>query len=121
MHELSIAMSLLDVAAEEAERLGAAKVTAIRLQLGPLSGVVKEALLSAFEEARKDSEFGDCTLMIEDMPIVAHCVTCNAACPVVSIQEMRCSVCRTPVDELIGGRELEVVGLEIIDGPTSAS
>ena len=49
MHELSIALSLLDQVAEEAERRGGVQVHAIHLRLGPLSGVVKEALLSAYE------------------------------------------------------------------------
>ena len=56
MHELSIAMSILDVAGEEAQRLNA-KVIAIRLKLGPLSGVVKEALLSAYDLARVLARF----------------------------------------------------------------
>ena len=41
MHELSIALSILDLAAEEAERQGG-RVAAVHLKLGPLSGVVKE-------------------------------------------------------------------------------
>ena len=45
MHELSIALALVEMAAEEAERHGA-RVVAVHLRLGPLSGVVKEALLS---------------------------------------------------------------------------
>jgi len=40
-------MSLIDLASEEAERLGV-KVVAIHLKLGPLCGVVKEALQSAY-------------------------------------------------------------------------
>ena len=43
MHELSIALSILDLAAEEAGRRGG-RVVAVHLKLGPLSGVVKEAL-----------------------------------------------------------------------------
>ena len=49
MHELSIALSILDIVEEESARRGDAAVAAIHLRLGPLSGVVKEALLSAFE------------------------------------------------------------------------
>ena len=53
MHELSIALSLLDQVAEEAERRGGVQVHAIHLRLGPLSGVVKEALLSAYNDVIK--------------------------------------------------------------------
>jgi len=48
MHELSIAMSILDLAQEEADRNGGATVAAIHLKIGPLSGVVPQALESAY-------------------------------------------------------------------------
>src|SRR5687767_6566818 len=51
MHELSIAMELIDVASEELARLGGVHVTAVRLRVGPLSGVVKDALLFSFDAA----------------------------------------------------------------------
>ena len=50
MHELSIAMALVDMAAEEAEKRGA-RVVAAHVRLGILSGVVKEALVSAYQMA----------------------------------------------------------------------
>src|SRR5262249_7963347 len=55
MDELSIVLSILDVAEEETERRGGARVTAIHLKLGPLSGVVRKALQSAFALAREGS------------------------------------------------------------------
>ena len=43
MHELSIAMSILDMAEEEAGRRSAEE-DAIHVKLGALSGIVKEAV-----------------------------------------------------------------------------
>lgn len=54
MHELSIAMSIVETAREEAERRGA-QVTAVHLRRGALSGVVKEALFFSCEMACKDT------------------------------------------------------------------
>ena len=51
MHELSIAMSIVEMAEEEAERRGNAQIQAVYLRLGRLAGVVKEALLSSYEMA----------------------------------------------------------------------
>ena len=45
MHELSIAMSIVELAEEEIERRGNVQITAVHLNLGELSGVMKEALL----------------------------------------------------------------------------
>ena len=44
MHELSIAMDIVDAAADEARRRRV-KVNAVHLRLGVLSGVVRDALL----------------------------------------------------------------------------
>jgi hydrogenase nickel incorporation protein HypA/HybF len=114
MHELSIAMSILDVAGEEAERRGV-KVLAVRLKLGPLSGVIKEALLSAYEMAREDSLLPESELIIEEVPIVVHCPSCEKDVPAESIQQICCSICGTPTPDVISGRELEVTGLEVRD------
>ena len=51
MHELSIAMSIVDMASEEAERHGSPRVDAVHLRLGRLSGVVAEALLASYDLA----------------------------------------------------------------------
>ncbi len=113
MHELSIALSILDIAVEESERRGGAFVRAIHIQLGPLSGVVKEALTSAFELAREEYPFREVTLVIEDRPVQVFCPHCQASRPVESIQLMQCACCGTPSAEVISGRELEITAMEI--------
>jgi hydrogenase nickel incorporation protein HypA/HybF len=113
MHELSIALSILDCAAEEAERHGGAKVLAVHIKLGPLSGVVREALVSAYELASEVSETPGSRLVIEDVPVVAYCEACDAERQITSIQEMACPVCGAPTPDVRSGRELEVTALEI--------
>jgi hydrogenase nickel incorporation protein HypA/HybF len=113
MHELSIALSILDMAAEEAQRHGGGRICAIHLRLGPLAGVVKEALVSAYELARDAESMGNAALVIEEMPIVARCPTCRANRPVVAVDQLCCAECGTPTGDLVSGRELEVVALEI--------
>ena len=64
MHELSIAMSLLDMIEEQVDIRGGVRVFAVHLKLGPLSGVVKEALQSAYElacEGTDRSETANCS------------------------------------------------------------
>ena len=112
MHELSIALSILDIAAEEAQRRGV-RVLGIHLKLGLLSGVVKEALLSAYELAREADPEGEARLVIEEVPVRAYCPTCQTTRPVVSVQELCCVECGTPTPQIVSGRELEVVALEI--------
>ena len=77
MHELSIAMSIVDMAEEEASRHHG-RVTAVHLKLGPLSGVVKEALLGAFEMAREGSALAESALIVEEVAVTAYCPACAA-------------------------------------------
>jgi hydrogenase nickel incorporation protein HypA/HybF len=113
MHELSIALSILELADEEAERRGNVHVEAIHLKIGPLSGVVKEALVAAYELAAEQTQFANCRLVIEEVPIVAYCETCEAQTSVRSIQSLQCAGCGAPVSEVLQGRELLVSALEL--------
>jgi len=115
VHELSIALSILDVAGEEVERRGNVQVEAIYVRLGPLSGVVKEALISAYELAREQTPFASARLVIEDMPIVIFCNRCGTERPVHSLQEMRCAHCDAPADRIVQGRELQLSALELAE------
>lgn len=113
MHELSIAMSILEIAEEESERRGDARITAVHLKLGPLSGVVKEALQSAYELAREMSSVKDARLVVEEVPIVVRCGACGTESTGVSVQNLCCSACGEPTGDVVGGRQLEIVAMEI--------
>jgi hydrogenase nickel incorporation protein HypA/HybF len=113
MHELSIALSIMDLATEEAERQGGARVLGIHLKLGALSGVVKESLLSAYDLAREGTPFEGTELIIEEVPVLVHCPSCRAPQAVVSVQELRCALCGTPGSDVASGRELELVAMEV--------
>jgi hydrogenase nickel incorporation protein HypA/HybF len=115
MHELSIAVSLIEMAAEEAERLGGVRVESLRLKLGPLSGVVREALLFSFDLAAAGTAIEGARLEIEDVPVVVFCQTCNAERPLPSIQSFHCPVCGAPTPDVVRGRELELTALEVTE------
>jgi hydrogenase nickel incorporation protein HypA/HybF len=111
MHELSIAVSILDMAAEEAEARGV-RVRAVHLRLGPLSGVVKDALLSAYDLAREGTPLARADLVVEEVPVVAYCPACAAERTPTSFPLLICPDCGGPTPEVMRGRELEVFALE---------
>lgn len=112
MHELSIAISVLEVAQEEAERHGG-KLLAIHMRIGALSGVVPEALQGAYEIARVEAGLPDCRLVIEEIPIVVYCSKCAAERAIESILDFRCIECGEPAPQLIKGKEMQVYALEL--------
>lgn len=115
MHELSIALSILEVVQEEVDRRGGPRVEAIHLRMGLLAGVVKEALVSAYELACEKTPFERSRLMIEEVPVLVFCSKCQSERTVQSLQWLCCIECDAPATEILHGRELEVTALELSD------
>ena len=113
MHELSIAMSMVEMAAEEAARRGGAQVYAIHLRLGPLSGVVRDALLFSYDVACEGTPLEGSRLVIEDVPVVVFCADCSEEQTLDSVQRFFCPACGAPTPQVLRGRELEVTALEL--------
>ena len=66
MHELSIALSIIEGATEELARHPGSRPTAVHLRLGRLSGVVKDALLFSWDLACQGTELEGATLEIQE-------------------------------------------------------
>lgn len=113
MHELSIALNILEIAGQQAQLQSAARVVAIHLSLGPLSGVSGKALRSAYDLAREGSTLEGAELIITDTPLVVYCPRCAADRPAISPQHLCCATCGTPTPQIVSGRELEIAALEI--------
>lgn len=112
MHELSIAMGIVDAALDEAQRRGV-QVSAVHLRLGALSGVVKDALLFSYEVACQDTALQGSRLIVEDVPVVVFCPQCRGSQTLASVQSFACPECGTPTMDVLQGKELEVFALEV--------
>ena len=102
---------LLDAAVATA---GTAPICALRVRVGPLSGVVVDALRFAFEALAPGTPAAGARLDIEETAITIHCPRCGAdfATPLGSYQ---CPSCGSTDGELRGGKELELVSIEVPD------
>ena len=68
MHELSIALSLVETVCDELPRLGSGvAVRRVLIRVGPLSGVVPAALKFAFDVAAEGSPIAGSELDIEEV------------------------------------------------------
>ena len=77
MHELSIVASLFEIMEEKAQEKGSKAVISVKLQVGKLSGVVTEFLITAFDMYKKDTLAKNATLEIENIPLTIRCNTCG--------------------------------------------
>jgi hydrogenase nickel incorporation protein HypA/HybF len=118
MHELSIALSLVDLACDEARRLGHATVDAIYIRLGALAGVVKDPLLFSFELAKQGTEISTARLEIQEVPVTVWCSECASERVLSDVRSRRCPVCNAATPQMLRGDELELFALEVQDAST---
>lgn len=113
MHELSIATAIVERAQETARGYGGAAVTAVRVRVGELSGVVADALRFAFEVARAGTAAEGALLVVDEVPARARCEPCGDVFAVGTPPLLWCPRCDTPAAELVSGRELEITAVEL--------
>ena len=113
MHELSIALAIVEAAQEEAGKQNASRVNRVDLRIGPLSGVVKDALLFSYQVSCQDTLLAGSQLVIEDVAPAVFCETCGRESEIETIQVIRCPLCNGDKVTIIRGRELEFVSMEI--------
>lgn len=113
MHELSIALSMIDEITEQMERQNGGRVDIVHLRIGVLSGIDGEALRFAYEMAAEGTDLEGSQLRIESVPLLVHCPQCGEDHR-PELHEVLCPRCITPAQEILEGRELEVRALEIV-------
>jgi len=113
MHELSIAVSMVEQIIDESESRGGLQVEVVHLKLGVLSGVDKDALAFSYEIACEGTFLVGSRLQIESIPLLVYCETCKAERSPGSIHQIDCPQCHTPCQQILRGRELEVAALEV--------
>lgn len=115
MHELSIALSIVDGVEEELNRRGEEQVYAVHLRLGRLAGVVKEALLFSYELACEGTPLAGSRLIVEEIPVRVYCTACAMECDTISDQCLQCVTCGGSNCRLVRGSELELASLELFE------
>lgn len=113
MHEQSIVASLLSIAVENAKNDNVKKIITIRLTVGELTGVEKDAVTFYFgflskgtiaEGARLDFTFTKARLRCRDCDVIFSRDEMNFDCP----------RCRKKAVEIVGGRELYIDSMEVV-------
>lgn len=110
MHELSIAMSIVEIAKENAQQANKKTITEIELEVGNLSGVVYEALEFAMEEAVKNTLLENASIKVIKIKGIARCSSCSHEFDVDDIFTP-CPKCQSFQNEIIQGKELKVKSL----------
>lgn len=112
MHEVAIMTEAVRLAAESAQAAGAKRVTALKLRVGALSGVVPDALRFAWDVVRRDTPLAEARLEIEAVAAACWCTTCQAEFAAGEFLT-ECPRCHDLSGDLRRGRELEIAAVEL--------
>ncbi|MFC7260710.1 hydrogenase maturation nickel metallochaperone HypA [Streptomyces lutosisoli] len=117
MHEMSVAMAVVDQVAEAAARAGdVTAVRSVRLQVGELAGVVPDSLAFCFELVCAGTLLEGAELVTEAVPGRARCTPCAHEWAVGMPPRLTCPLCDGTRTELLSGRELQIVDVHWEDG-----
>lgn len=112
MHELSMIANLFEILEEKAKEKNATRITGVKLQVGLLSGVVPELLLTAFDMYKKDTIAATAQLEINEVPLKIVCQDCQEE----MIKEdyvFICSKCGSTNLKTLTGTELYLEKMEM--------
>jgi hydrogenase nickel incorporation protein HypA/HybF len=114
MHELSVALNIVETATKIARDAGAERVTKVRVRIGELAGVAPDALKFSYEVAVAETLLVGSQLIVEVIPVRVHCPCCDREFALREFTRLECPICETPTGDLRSGRELVIESIEVI-------
>ncbi|MER7950394.1 hydrogenase maturation nickel metallochaperone HypA [Streptomyces sp. NPDC096079] len=108
MHEMSLAVAVVDQVETAARTRGAVGVSRVELDVGELAGVVADALAFSFELACAGTVLEGAELITRTVPGTARCAPCDEVWAVGMPPRLLCPGCGGAADELVSGRELRI-------------
>ena len=112
MHEMSLAEGVLQLIEDAAREQEFARVTAVWLEIGQLSGVEVEAMTFCFDAVTRDSIAAGARLEIIVLPGIGWCMECSQTVPMSEVFG-ECPRCGSHRMQVTGGTEMRVKELEV--------
>lgn len=114
MHEVSIAMGMIDELMRIAGENNARKILTVNLKIGKMSGIVTDSLKFAFDAVKLEYPLlSSTTISIREIPLVYECGNCGSTFQTDDTYFPRCPDCESYNLKLISGEEMDIENLEI--------
>jgi hydrogenase nickel incorporation protein HypA/HybF len=113
MHEVSIALSLLEIVEKKCREEGYPSVESLKVRIGRGSGILPEALQFAFEAAKQGTVAGNAKLVLDLIPLQGICQDCAGRFEGAPPCLLECPLCHSPSFRVISGYEMELVEMEV--------
>ncbi|MFG2226617.1 hydrogenase maturation nickel metallochaperone HypA [Streptomyces sp. NPDC048644] len=115
MHEMSLALAVVEQVGSALQDEPDGTVEAVRLQVGELAGVVPDALHFSFGLACEGTALAGAALHIDTVPGRARCAPCGQEWATGMPPQLSCPACRGTTAALVSGRELQIVSVHRAD------
>jgi hydrogenase nickel incorporation protein HypA/HybF len=112
MHELSIALSIVESAEEAARKNNATVISKVEVEIGTIAGVESEALLFAWDSVTEKTMAQDAPLVIHSIQAEAHCLECGKDFPIDNFFAI-CPQCNKYHFQVTKGKELRISSLTV--------
>lgn len=112
MHEMSLAEGVCALITEAAAREGFTRVQRVRVEIGQLSGVEREAFEFCFDVVMKGGITDGARLEVIDTPGRGRCPACGGETPLTAVYDA-CVHCGSFPVEVTAGTEMRVIDLEV--------
>jgi hydrogenase nickel incorporation protein HypA/HybF len=112
MHELSIVMSIIEIATQKTKKANALAVEEIELDIGELSGIELQSFDFAWQQGIKDSLLSKAKRIINHIPGEGLCMGCDTRFPMHQLFDA-CPVCGQHFVAVRKGKELRVKSLVV--------
>jgi hydrogenase nickel incorporation protein HypA/HybF len=112
MHELSVAMSIVDLATEAVHKANAQQVDVIELDIGTMAGVEMDALDFAWPLAVKDTVLAHSEKLVNKIQAVGKCSNCHCQFNIIEPYQ-ECPYCGEVLIQYVKGKELRVKSIVV--------
>ena len=113
MHEVSIALNLLNIIEKKCREGGYQKVESVKVRVGKASSVQPEAFSFAFETVKRDTLAHNAKFLIDLIPLGGTCSACGNRFETEEAYILECPSCGSPSLQVTQGYELEIVEMEV--------
>lgn len=112
MHEFSIAVNIIEIVEQNANKVKANCVNEITIEVGELSGVVEEALEQAMQQAKENTIASGSKIKIINIKGVFECKDCKQRYNADNLYEL-CPVCNSNNKNILKGQELKIKSIKV--------
>ena len=112
MHEMKIALNIVDIVEEESIKAHASRINDIEIEIGAVSGIDIQSLKFALESAVKNTLLENSVMRITTIPAKIECLKCGEVFFLDDFYQF-CPKCDSSNLNLLQGKELRIKSINI--------